>query len=45
MTRPAITVLLGDPRLPDRSKPGGGFTPDDFDQVERLKSALDELDD
>ena len=45
MTRPAITVLLGDPRLPDRSKPGGGFTPDDFDQVERLKSALGELGD
>ncbi len=36
-----ITVLLGDPRLPDRSKPGGRFTPDDLDQVVRLKSALD----
>jgi len=38
-------VLLGDPRLPDRSKPGGRFTADDLDQVERLKRALAELDD
>ncbi len=44
MTRPGITVLLGDPRLPDRGKPGGCFTADDLDQVERLKSALAELD-
>ena len=44
MPRPVITVLLGDPRLPDRSKPGGRFTPDDFDQVVRLKAALGELD-
>ena len=43
MTRPVITVLLGDPRLPDRNKPGGRFTPDDLDQVLRLKSALGEL--
>ena len=45
MTRPVITVLLGDPRLPDRSKPGGRFTTDDLDQVVRLKSALGELTD
>ncbi|HUV21546.1 MAG TPA: D-alanine--D-alanine ligase [Gammaproteobacteria bacterium] len=45
MTRPVITVLLGDPRLPDRNKPGGRFTPNDFDQVLRLQSALEELDD
>ncbi len=38
-----VTVLLGDPRLADRSKPGGRFTADDFDQVLRLKSALAEL--
>ena len=44
MTRPIVTVLLGDPRLPDRSKPGGRFTADDLDQVVRLKSALGELD-
>jgi D-alanine-D-alanine ligase len=43
MTRPVISVLLGDPRLPDRSKPGGRFTSDDLDQVARLKSALAEL--
>ena len=43
MTKPLITVLLGDPRLPDESKPGGRFTADDLDQVTRLKSALDEL--
>jgi D-alanine-D-alanine ligase len=35
-----ILVLLADPRLPDRSKPGGGFTADDFDQVKRLRAAL-----
>jgi len=45
MNAKQITVLLGDPRLPDRGKPGGRFTADDFDQVERLKSALGELDD
>lgn len=43
MTRPLISVLLGDPQLPDRSKPGGGFTTDDHDQVRRLKAALDGL--
>lgn len=42
MTRP-VTVLLGDPELPDRSKPGGKFTPDDFFQVEKLKQALSEI--
>ena len=45
MTRPTISVLLGDPRLPDHNKPGGRFTLDDLDQVVRLKSALDELSD
>ena len=35
-----ITVLLGDPRLPDNSKPDGRFTADDLDQVVRLKAAL-----
>ncbi len=40
MSTRTITVALGDPRLPDRSKPGGRFTPDDLDQVERLKTAL-----
>jgi D-alanine-D-alanine ligase len=45
MKPPVITVLLGDPRLPDRGKPGGRFTDDDFDQVRRLESALAELSD
>jgi D-alanine-D-alanine ligase len=40
---PDILVLLADPRLPDRSKPGGRFTADDFDQVKRLSAALTEL--
>jgi D-alanine-D-alanine ligase len=45
MTRPLVSVLLGDPRLPDSSKPGGRFTQDDLDQITRLKSALAELSD
>lgn len=40
-----VTVLLGDPALPDRSKPGGRFTPDDFFQVDNLKQALAEITD
>jgi len=43
MTSPLVTVVLGDPRLPDESKPGGRYTPDDLDQVVRLKSAFGEL--
>ena len=35
-----ITVLLGDPNLPDASKPGGRFTDDDRFQVEKLREAL-----
>ncbi|MDX1528017.1 MAG: D-alanine--D-alanine ligase, partial [Gammaproteobacteria bacterium] len=42
MSRP-VTVLLGDPELPDRSKPGGRFTPDDFLQIDKLKLALAEI--
>lgn len=45
MSSQAVTVLLGDPSLPDRTKPGGRFTVDDFDQVRRLKSALESLQD
>jgi D-alanine-D-alanine ligase len=37
---PTITVLLGDPNLPDESKPGGRFTDDDLFQVEKLRAAL-----
>ena len=42
-TRAPVTVILGDPRLPDDSKPGGRFTEDDLDQVRRLKAALGEM--
>ena len=45
MAKASISVLLGDPRLSDRSKPGGRFTADDLEQVERLKRALGRLDD
>lgn len=39
-SRPRITVLLGDSRLPDRVKPGGEFDTQDFETIERLKRAL-----
>ena len=38
-----VTVLLGDPRLPDTVKRGGTFNPEDLDTVRRLKDALSEL--
>ena len=38
-----VTVLLGDPRLPDQIKRGGEFQPEDLDTVRRLKDALSEL--
>jgi D-alanine-D-alanine ligase len=38
-----ITVLMGDPRLPDIIKRGGTFNPEDLDTVRRLKDALSEL--
>ncbi len=38
-----VTVLLGDPRLPDDVKLGGTFNPEDLDTVRRLKDALSEL--
>jgi D-alanine-D-alanine ligase len=39
-----VTVLLGDPRLPDAVKLGGQFNPEDLTTVEKLKAALAELD-
>ena len=42
---PAVTVLLGDPRLPDSVKLNGKFNPEDIDTVKRLKDALAELTD
>ncbi|MFH1682110.1 MAG: methyltransferase domain-containing protein [Candidatus Eisenbacteria bacterium] len=38
-----VTVLLGDPRLPDPVKRNGAFNPEDLDTVQRLKTALAEL--
>ncbi len=38
-----VTVLLGDPRLPDQVKRNGEFNPEDLDTVRRLKDALAEL--
>lgn len=37
-----VTVLLGDPRLPDPVKLNGKFNPEDLDTVMRLKTALKE---
>ena len=38
-----VTVVMGDPRLPDAVKLNGTFNPEDFDTVRRLKDALSEL--
>jgi D-alanine-D-alanine ligase len=35
-----LTVLLGDPRLPDPVKRDGTFNPEDFEVINRLKHAL-----
>lgn len=40
---PEVTVVLGDPRLPDTVKRDGQFNPEDLDTVNRLKDALSEL--
>jgi len=42
---PEVTVLLGDPRLPDPVKRDGRFNDEDADTVARLKAALAELPD
>ncbi len=38
-----VTVLMGDPRLPDTVKLGGVFNPEDMETIRRLKDALSEL--
>jgi D-alanine-D-alanine ligase len=38
-----VTVLLGDPRLPDQVKRDGRFNTEDLDTVRRLEEALSEL--
>jgi D-alanine-D-alanine ligase len=40
---PDVTVLMGDPRLPDPVKRDGHYNEEDIETVNRLKSALDEL--
>ncbi len=40
---PEVTVLLGDPRLPDEIKRDGRFNTEDIEIVNRLKTALNEL--
>ncbi len=40
---PKVTVLLGDPRLPDAVKRDGAFNPEDLETVTRLKDALAKL--
>ncbi len=40
-----ITVVLGDPRLPDTVKRDGQFNAEDFETIQRLKEALAELHD
>lgn len=39
-SKPHVTVLTGDPSLPDASKPGNRFNPEDFDAIARMKAAL-----
>ncbi len=38
-----ITVLFGDPSLPDKVKLDGKFNEEDFETIQRLKLALEEL--
>ena len=40
---PDITVIVGDPRLPDSVKLNGKFNPQDIETVGRLRDALGEL--
>jgi D-alanine-D-alanine ligase len=41
---PAVTVIMGDPRLPDTVKMGGKFNPEDFETIKKLKDALAQID-
>ncbi len=38
-----VTVIMGDPRLPDAVKRNGAFNPEDLDTIRKLKDALAEL--
>ncbi len=37
---PAVTVILGDPRLADNTKIGDRYTPEDFEAVDKMKAGL-----
>lgn len=38
-----VTVIMGDPRLPDGVKRNGTFNPEDLDTIRKLKDGLSEL--
>ncbi|MCC6151842.1 MAG: methyltransferase domain-containing protein [Planctomycetes bacterium] len=40
---PEVTVLLGDPSLPDAVKKDGQFNPEDLETIDKLKESLAEL--
>ncbi|MBN1912374.1 MAG: methyltransferase domain-containing protein [Pirellulales bacterium] len=40
---PDVTVLMGDPRLPDDVKRGGQFNPEDMATIQKMRDALTEL--
>jgi D-alanine-D-alanine ligase len=40
---PDVTIVMGDPRLPDSVKRDGRFNPEDFETICRLEDALAEL--
>jgi D-alanine-D-alanine ligase len=40
---PQVTILMGDPTLPDSVKRNEEFNPEDFDTIDRLKHAMSEL--
>lgn len=42
--RPTVTVLTGDPSLPDASKPGNRYNPEDVETIRRMTEALSGLD-
>ncbi|HPO16733.1 MAG TPA: methyltransferase domain-containing protein [Candidatus Hydrogenedentes bacterium] len=42
---PKVTVLMGDPSLPDQVKRDGQFNEEDIETINRLKRALTELED
>ena len=41
--RTSILVLMGDPRIPDSIKRDGKYNEEDFDTIQKLKTALDSL--